>query len=182
MGGRLPRFTGLIPRTFLGWRTTRLPESSSHFPEWMGNSYKARPASTPDFMSKFPVVPRPLAAHAGLATPAVNTRRDFLKTSALGGVSLGALFFGSIEEVIAERTSRVNRASSPSQLKITDLRYTLVEHLGRKIPLIRLDNNQGIHGLGEVRDGGDERYALILKSRLIGKDPCNVEKVFKTFK
>ncbi len=111
-----------------------------------------------------------------------NTRRSFLKTGALGGVSLGALFFGSIEDVVAQTTSRVNRASSPSKLKITDLRYTLVEHLGRKIPLIRLDTNQGIYGLGEVRDGADERYALILKSRLVGENPCNVEKIFKTLK
>lgn len=123
-----------------------------------------------------PLRPAPVAPCADFS------RRSFLKTTALGGISLGAFFLGSVEDAVAEATSRVNRASRPSQLKITDLRYTLVEHLGRKIPIIRLDTNQGIHGLGEVRDGGDERYALMLKSRIVGENPCNVEKLFKTLK
>ena len=33
--------------------------------------------------------------------------------------------------------------------------------------------------LGEVRDGADERYALMLKSRILGLNPCNVEMLFK---
>lgn len=133
-------------------------------------------------MKRFSARPRPLSNSAAPAASTESSRRSFLKTSALGGVSLGALFFGSVEDVVAETTSRVNRASSPSRLKITDLRCTLVEHLGRKVPLLRLDTNQGIYGLGEVRDGGDERYALMLKSRLVGENPCNVEKLFKTLK
>lgn len=31
-------------------------------------------------------------------------------------------------------------------------------------PLIRIDTNQGIYGLGEVRDGGSKNYALMLNS------------------
>ncbi len=133
-------------------------------------------------MNRFSACPLPPAPSAAPGPSPEHSRRSFLKTSALGGISLGTLFFGSVEDSVAQATSRVNRASSPSQLKITDLRYTLVEHLGRKIPLIRLDTNEGIYGLGEVRDGGDERYALILKSRLVGENPCNVEKLFKTLK
>ncbi len=34
-------------------------------------------------------------------------------------------------------------------------------------PLIRIDTNQGIYGLGEVRDGASKTYALMLKSRLL---------------
>jgi L-alanine-DL-glutamate epimerase-like enolase superfamily enzyme len=45
--------------------------------------------------------------------------------------------------------------------------------------IIRIDTNQGIYGLGEVRDGADERYALMLKSRILGENPCNVEQIFK---
>jgi L-alanine-DL-glutamate epimerase-like enolase superfamily enzyme len=45
--------------------------------------------------------------------------------------------------------------------------------------IIRIDTNQGISGLGEVRDAADVRYALFLKSRILGENPCNVEMIFK---
>ena len=51
-----------------------------------------------------------------------------------------------------------------------------------RVPIIRLDTNQGIYGLGEVRDGGSRRFALFLKSRLLGENPCNVERIFKKIK
>lgn len=112
----------------------------------------------------------------------IHSRRNFLKHSTLGGVALGGLFFAPIEDVVAAATSRVNRASSPSKLKITDLRYVIVEHLGRPCPILRMDTNQDICGYGEVRDGGDKKYALILKNRLLGQNPCNVEKIFRILK
>jgi L-alanine-DL-glutamate epimerase-like enolase superfamily enzyme len=113
-----------------------------------------------------------------------NSRRDFLKkTTTIGGaVAFGSLIFSPKEDAIAGITSKISRASLPSGLKITDLRYVLVEHLGRRIPILRIDTNQGISGLGEVRDGGDERYALELKSRILGQNPCNVEPLFATLK
>jgi len=108
-----------------------------------------------------------------------NGRRSFLKRSALGGVALGAAtMFAPIEDVIAQATQKVNRYSSPSDLKITDMRYCVTPVLGRTA-IIRIDTNQGIYGLGEVRDGADERYALFLKSRILGENPCNVELIFK---
>jgi L-alanine-DL-glutamate epimerase-like enolase superfamily enzyme len=110
-----------------------------------------------------------------------NPRRDFLKKTALGGLALSGLMGLSIEDTLAETTSRVNRSSSPSDLKITDLRYCVTSVMGRT-PIIRIDTNQGIYGLGEVRDGADERYALMLKSRILGENPCNVEKLFKKIK
>jgi L-alanine-DL-glutamate epimerase-like enolase superfamily enzyme len=48
--------------------------------------------------------------------------------------------------------------------------------------LIKLMTNQGIYGLGEVRDGGSPTYALFLKSRILGKNPCNVEQIFKNIR
>ncbi|HUQ97464.1 MAG TPA: mandelate racemase/muconate lactonizing enzyme family protein [Chitinophagaceae bacterium] len=111
-----------------------------------------------------------------------NARRQFLKNSTLGGLALGGAFlFSPIEDVIAQSTSKVNRASAPSDLKITDMRYCVTTVLGRTA-IIRIDTNQGIYGLGEVRDGADERYALMLKSRLLGQNPCNVEQVFKSIR
>lgn len=110
-----------------------------------------------------------------------DNRRTFLKKTALGGISLGALMGMSFEDTIAQTTSKVSRASNPSDLKITDLRYALTSVLGGTA-IIRIDTNQGIYGLGEVRDGADPRYALMLKSRILGMNPCNVEMIFKAIK
>lgn len=111
-----------------------------------------------------------------------NPRRSFLKKSALGGIALGGAFmFSPIEDVIAQSTQKVSRFGAPSDLKITDLRYATTTVLGRT-SIIRIDTNQGIYGLGEVRDGADVRYALMLKSRILGENPCNVEMIFKKIK
>ncbi|MBB1283778.1 mandelate racemase/muconate lactonizing enzyme family protein [Flavisolibacter sp. BT320] len=111
-----------------------------------------------------------------------NPRRSFLKKSALGGLALGSsVLLSPIEEVIAQSTQKVRRFSAPSDLKITDMRYAVTTVLGRTA-IIRIDTNQGIYGLGEVRDGADERYALFLKSRILGKNPCNVEQIFKSIR
>ncbi len=110
-----------------------------------------------------------------------NNRRNFLKKTALGGIALGGLLHLSIEDTIAQTTAGVSRASSPSDLKITDMRYAVTSVLGRTA-IIKIDTNQGIYGLGEVRDGADVRYALMLKSRILGLNPCNVEMIFKIIK
>ncbi|HWD99766.1 MAG TPA: hypothetical protein VG345_12040, partial [Bryobacteraceae bacterium] len=48
--------------------------------------------------------------------------------------------------------------------------------------VIRIDTNQGLYGLGEVRDGSSARYALFLKSRILGENPCNIDKIFHKIK
>jgi len=101
----------------------------------------------------------------------MDNRRNFLRKAALGGIALGGMMGASIEDTVAYTTQQVKRTSSPSELKITDMRYA-----GR---IIKIYTNQGIYGLGEVRDGGDVRYALMLKSRILGLNPCNVEMIFK---
>lgn len=111
-----------------------------------------------------------------------NPRRSFLKKSALGGIALGSsVMLSSFEDVIAQSTQKVSRYSGPADLKITDMRYCVTTVLGRTA-IIRIDTNQGIYGLGEVRDGADPRYALMLKSRILGQNPCNVEMIFKSIK
>lgn len=105
-------------------------------------------------------------------------RRNFLKKTALGGIALGGLMSLPVEETIAQTTSKVSRASKPSELKITDMRYALTAVMGGTA-IIRIDTNQGIYGLGEVRDGADVRYALMLKSRILGLNPCNVEMILR---
>jgi hypothetical protein len=48
--------------------------------------------------------------------------------------------------------------------------------------LVRIDTNQGISGYGEMYNGGVPPYALMLKSRILGENPCNVEKIFRKIK
>jgi L-alanine-DL-glutamate epimerase-like enolase superfamily enzyme len=108
-------------------------------------------------------------------------RRDFLKKAALGGITLAGMLGLSIGDTIAMTTSKVKRFSGPSDLKITDMRYALTAAMGGTA-IIRIDTNQGIYGLGEVRDAADPRYALMLKSRILDLNPCNVEMIFKIIK
>ncbi|HBH83214.1 MAG TPA: mandelate racemase/muconate lactonizing enzyme family protein [Bacteroidales bacterium] len=110
-----------------------------------------------------------------------NDRRSFLKKAAMGGVALGGLMHLSIEDTIAHTTQKVNKSSAPSDLKITDMRVALTGVMGGTA-IIKIDTNQGIYGLGEVRDAADPRYALMLKSRILGLNPCNVEMIFKIIK
>ncbi|MEO7960171.1 MAG: mandelate racemase/muconate lactonizing enzyme family protein [Ginsengibacter sp.] len=121
-------------------------------------------------------------AQAEIADPSTrDDRRHFLKKTAIGGLTLAGMMGMSIGDTLAQTTSKVSRNSAPSDLKITDLRYALTTVLGGTA-IIRIDTNQGIYGLGEVRDGADPKYALMLKSRILGLNPCNVEMIFKVIK
>lgn len=71
--------------------------------------------------------------------------------------------------------SHVNTASRPGELRITDMRTVTIG----ASTIIRLDTNQDIHGLGEVRDGASKTYALALKSRILGENPCEVDRIFR---
>ena len=112
----------------------------------------------------------------------LENRRSFMRKSLFGGVALGGMLGAPIEDAAAAASSNVNRASSPSKLKITDMRYVTVEHMGRACSIIRLDTNQDIYRYGEVRDGGEVKHALMLKHLLLGQNPCNVEKLFRLVK
>jgi L-alanine-DL-glutamate epimerase-like enolase superfamily enzyme len=73
-------------------------------------------------------------------------------------------------------------SSRPSALEITDLRTTTVGWEHWHFTIIRIDTNQGLSGYGEVRDLASKTYALMLKSRLLGENPCNVERLFRKIK
>jgi L-alanine-DL-glutamate epimerase-like enolase superfamily enzyme len=75
----------------------------------------------------------------------------------------------------------VRRASEPSALRITDIRVATIKAQGIH-PLLRIDTNQGVYGLGEVRDGAHPDTALRLKPLLVGQNPCNVEYLFRRIK
>ncbi|MEZ4633810.1 MAG: hypothetical protein R2856_02320 [Caldilineaceae bacterium] len=77
---------------------------------------------------------------------------------------------------------KVNTNSKPSDLRITDVRIANLAGIPMRVTLLRIDTNQGISGYGEVRDGASKTYALLLKSRLIGENPCNIDKIFRKIK
>src|SRR6266540_1237613 len=108
-------------------------------------------------------------------------RRSFFKT--LGASAAGAAVAGWLsDEDVEGAVKNVRRNSIPSQLKITDLRIAVITGAPMNVPLIRIDTNQGVSGYGEVRDGGSKIYALMLKSRILGENPCNVDKIFRKIK
>jgi L-alanine-DL-glutamate epimerase-like enolase superfamily enzyme len=76
----------------------------------------------------------------------------------------------------------VRTASRPSELKITDMRTATVGWDNWYFTIVRIDTNQGLSGYGEVRDFASKNYALMLKSRLLGENPCNVDRLFRKIK
>lgn len=107
-----------------------------------------------------------------------TSRRGFL------GKSIGAAALGTFwaEDTIQAYQNNVRTASRPSDLKITDLRVAHVVGAPMRCPIIRIDTNQGLTGYGEVRDGASPNYALMLKSRILGQNPCEVDKIFRRIK
>ena len=81
-----------------------------------------------------------------------------------------------------EILNNVNANSIPSELKITDIRFADIWHAPMQCILVKVYTNQGLVGYGEVRDFADKRYAAMLKSRLIGENPCNVDRIFRKIK
>ena len=77
---------------------------------------------------------------------------------------------------------RVNTSSRPSELRITDMRVAEIVGAPFTSALLKIYTNQGIVGLGEVRDGASATYALMLKSRLLGENPCDIDRLFRRIK
>ena len=100
-------------------------------------------------------------------------RRDLLQLIGVGCLATAA----DAEEV----RGRVKTASEPSSLKITDLRIAPMYGTMRSY-VVRLDTNQGLRGYGEIRDGASPTYALMLKSRVLGENPCHVDRIFRKIK
>ncbi|MFO7255904.1 MAG: hypothetical protein FWJ67_10925, partial [Limnochorda sp.] len=86
------------------------------------------------------------------------------------------------ERAAREALNRVNPYSRPSELRITDMRFVDIVGAPFHCTLLKIYTNQGLVGLGEVRDMSDRRYALMLKSRLLGENPCHVDKLFRRIK
>ena len=65
----------------------------------------------------------------------------------------------NLNDTVAEN---VRTASAPSELKITDIRVAQIDGVPKHCILLKVYTNQGIVGLGEVRDASSATYALML--------------------
>lgn len=118
-----------------------------------------------------------------LDAPTDTNRRSFFRTLGMtAGAAITLSGTASADAASSFVQSNVRRASEPSKLQITDLRVAVIEKAPMTCPLIRIDTNQGLVGWGEVRDGANEVYALQLKARILGENPCHVDKVFRKIK
>jgi L-alanine-DL-glutamate epimerase-like enolase superfamily enzyme len=85
------------------------------------------------------------------------------------------------QDRLGQVENAININSRPTDLKITDMRIAVVAS-NYDYPIIRIDTNQGVYGLGEVRDAGHKENALQFKSMLVGQNPCNVDMIFRAIK
>jgi L-alanine-DL-glutamate epimerase-like enolase superfamily enzyme len=99
-------------------------------------------------------------------------RKSFIEKTVLGGAAIGypGLVTGGSFVSPKEANSR------PSDLKITDIRGATLAAI-YDFPIIKIYTNQGIVGLGEVRDAGWIAQALMMKPYLVGKDPLDIETI-----
>ncbi len=107
-----------------------------------------------------------------------TTRRKLLQAAALASAFK---IDGGASEAQAPVARPVNTRSAPSGLKITGIRACTVAS-NFDYPIIRIDTNQGVYGLGEVRDGGVKGQALILKPLLVGRNPLEIESLLASLK
>ncbi len=105
------------------------------------------------------------------------TRREMLHAAAgAAAVTAGLDAPRAFTHTQAAAAPPLNRNSAPSDLKITDMRACTVA-ANYDYPIIRIDTNQGVYGLGEVRDAGVKGIALILKAHILGKNPLEIEPI-----
>ncbi|MBQ2725506.1 MAG: mandelate racemase/muconate lactonizing enzyme family protein [Clostridia bacterium] len=71
---------------------------------------------------------------------------------------------------------------SAKDLKITDIRFADIDGLPKHMILLKIYTNSDIVGYGEVRDASSATYAMMLKGRLLGENPLNIDKLFQRIK
>ncbi|MCL6544070.1 MAG: mandelate racemase/muconate lactonizing enzyme family protein [Bryobacteraceae bacterium] len=110
-----------------------------------------------------------------------SRRRLLEKAMAAAGLSAAMKFVDRPANGQPIQAGGVNKYSAPSQLKITDMRAIRIAS-NFDYPIIRIDTNQGVYGLGEVRDAGNEGTALILKPHLVGRNPLQIEPILDSIR
>jgi galactonate dehydratase len=107
-----------------------------------------------------------------------QSRRSFLNKSALAGM-FGAASISSFGQGLETAVDRTPKSSSPSDLKITDIKCGYIRN-GHSL-FVKVHTNQGIWGCGEGVDATPGTYHLVkmMGERLKGKSPLNVNRLFE---
>jgi galactonate dehydratase len=107
-----------------------------------------------------------------------SSRRSFLTKSALAGV-FGATSLAGFGQGLEDAVERTPLASSPSDLKITDIKCGFIRN-GHSL-FVKIYTNQNIWGCGEGVDATPGTYHLVkmMGQRLKGKSPLNVNRLFE---
>jgi len=108
-------------------------------------------------------------------TTGISRRSLMRRTAAV--TAFGPLFQATRGELSAQaRQNGPNRNSSPSDLKITDIRGVTIAS-NYDYPIIRIDTNQGVYGLGEVFCNDMISQALLLKPFVVGRNPLQIDSI-----
>jgi len=105
-------------------------------------------------------------------------RKSFLQKSIIGGAAVG---LSGMAESCSSFNNPKDANSRPSDLRITDIRGATLAAI-YDFPIIKIYTNQGIIGLGEVRDAGWISQALMMKPYLVGKDPLDIETILMSIR
>lgn len=106
----------------------------------------------------------------------ISRRKVLAASSGAAALASGLSFAGAAAS--AQSAPGVNKNSAPSDLKITDMRACTIA-ANYDYPIIRIDTNQGVYGLGEVRDAGVKGIALILKAHIVGENPLGINRILR---
>ena len=80
-----------------------------------------------------------------------------------------------------ETLAHVRTCSRPSELKITDIRFAHITAASMHCILVKIYTNQGLVGMGEIRDGSSATYAAMLKSRLLGANRSPTQRDYQDY-
>jgi galactonate dehydratase len=106
------------------------------------------------------------------------TRRHLLAGAAAAGALTGLPFAG-FGQALAAAVEQADLASSPSELRITELKCGFIR--GGASLFVKIHTNQGIYGCGEGVDAVRGTYQLVmgLGNRLRGRSPLEVHRIFE---
>ena len=120
------------------------------------------------------------------------SRRSMLQQAAAAS-ALGAIFKMTEAPVAAQQGQvgvrgaetvhygSINKYSAPSDLRITDMRVVTIAS-NFDYTIVRLDTNQGVYGLGEIRDGAPRETVLNFKTQVVGRNPLDITGILQSIR
>jgi len=107
-----------------------------------------------------------------------QSRRSFITKSAVTA-ALGCTTLSGFASGLEQAVDRAPLSSSPSDLKITDIKCGYIRN-GHSL-FVKIHTNQGIWGCGEGVDATPGTYHLVkmMGERIKGKSPLNVHRLFE---